>query len=180
MLNDCISLGPVKCKKILMQRDGPKILQIQVSPGHDFKGRHGKSRLRNESISLKEVECVAGKGLRGDRFFDYKEDFKGQVTFFDQAVADDLQQRLGLSSLDFTSTRRNVLVAGIDLSKLIGKRFSIGEVAFIGVEECAPCYWMNEALGPGAEQMMRGRGGLRCRILSGGVLRVGDVEIAEW
>ena len=162
-----------------MLSESPRILEIHVSTGHDFKGRHGKSRLRNETKRLDEVECVAGKGLRGDRFFDYKSDFKGQVTFFDQAVADDLRDSLGLASLDFFKTRRNVLTAGIDLDRLIGKRFSINGVAFKGVEECAPCYWMDEALGPGAEEMLKGRGGLRCRILSDGIIKVGKVNIIE-
>jgi len=162
-----------------MQSDSPKILEICVSPGHDFKGRHGKSRLRNESISLDAVECVAGKGLRGDRFFDYKSDFKGQITFFDKAVADDLRERLGLDSLDRSQTRRNVLIAGVELDRLIGKQFSLGDVVFAGAEECAPCYWMNEALGQGAEEMLKGRGGLRCRILSTGVLKVGKIDIRE-
>jgi len=162
-----------------MESDSPRILEICVSPGHDFKGRHGKGRLKNESISLDAVECVAGKGLRGDRFFDYQSDFKGQITFFDKAVADDLRDRLGMDSLDFSKTRRNVLIAGVDLDRLIGKRFSIGDVVFAGAEECAPCYWMNEALGPGAEAMLKGRGGLRCRILCNGILRVGKTDIRE-
>ena len=72
-----------------------------------------------------------------------------------------------------------MLTAGIDLDRLIGKRFSINGVAFKGVEECAPCYWMDEALGPGAEEMLKGRGGLRCRILSDGILKVGKVYIIE-
>lgn len=162
-----------------MLSQSPRILEIQISPGHDFKGRHGQARLRNESTSLDAVECVAGKGLRGDRFFDYKSNYKGQITLFDKAVADDLRDRLGLDSLDFSVTRRNVLIDGVDLNRLIGKRFTIGDVTLAGTEECAPCYWMNEAVGAGAEEMLKGRGGLRCRILSSGVLRLGEIDIRE-
>ena len=60
-----------------------RILGIFISPGHDFKGRHGKSRLNHGNESVNSVECLAGRGLLGDRFLDYKENFKGQVTFFD-------------------------------------------------------------------------------------------------
>ena len=28
------------------------------------------------------IECVAGRGVRDDRFFDYKENYKGQIKFF--------------------------------------------------------------------------------------------------
>ena len=88
-----------------MLSESPRILEIHVSTGHDFKGRHGKSRLRNETKRLDEVECVAGKGLRGDRFFDYKSDFKGQVTFFDQAVADDPDSAMHGTASERTADR---------------------------------------------------------------------------
>jgi MOSC domain-containing protein YiiM len=68
--------------------------------------------------------------------------------------------------------RRNVVTQGIDLNQLIGKRFSIQGVLFEGVCECKPCYWMDRAIAPGAEDLLRGRGGLRARILTSGTLRV--------
>ena len=73
---------------------------------------------------------------------------------------------------------RSVLVSGVDLNSLIGKRFTIGDVGFEGVEECKPCYWMDEAVAPGANAFLVGRGGLRCRILAGGTLRCGDAELS--
>ena len=54
---------------------------------------------------------------------------------------------------------------------LIGQEFFVQDVRLVGVEECRPCYWMDRALAAGAESWLRGRGGLRCRILSGGWLR---------
>ncbi len=156
-----------------------EILRIFISPGHDFKGRHGKERLNHDSESVDSVECVAGRGLEGDRFFDYKDDFKGQVTFFDLEIAENLERSLRLVDFNFSQLRRNVIVSGIDLSELIGKRFEIDGVSFFGTEECSPCFWMNEALGPGAEDLMNGRGGLRCRILSSGTLRVGGTQLKE-
>jgi hypothetical protein len=47
-------------------------------------------------IEVQEVECVAGRGIRGDRFFDYREDYKGQITFFAIEVFNDVCQRLGV------------------------------------------------------------------------------------
>lgn len=155
----------------------PKILRIFISPGHDFKGRHGKSRLNHGTQSVDSVDCLGARGLMGDRFLDYKENFKGQVTFFDVKEADRLEKSLGLKDFDTSQLRRNILTEGVDLANLIGKLFQIGDVTFEGVEECAPCYWMNEALGPGAEALMKGRGGLRCRILTSGMLEVGPIEL---
>ena len=154
-----------------------EILRIFISPGHDFNGRHGKERLDHGSQSVDSVECVAGRGLEGDRFFDYRDDFKGQMTFFDLSVADAVEEKLGLEDFELSQLRRNVIVSGVGLNDLIGKHFEINGVEFFGSEECSPCYWMNEALGPGAESLLKGRGGLRCRILSSGTLRLGESQL---
>jgi MOSC domain-containing protein YiiM len=63
------------------------------------------------------------------------------------------------------------------LNDLIGERFSLGGIDFAGVCEAKPCYWMNEVVGPGAEQWLLGRGGLRAKILSDGQLRCGPAEL---
>jgi len=68
-------------------------------------------------------------------------------------------------------TRRNVISVGVDLNSLIGEEFEVQGVRFAGVCECSPCYWMDLAIAPGAEMLLKGRGGLRARILSDGVLR---------
>ena len=67
--------------------------------------------------------------------------------------------------------RRNAITQGVDLNELIGQEFEIQGVRFRGTEECRPCYWMDRAIAPGAEQFLNGRGGLRALILSDGTLR---------
>jgi len=64
--------------------------------------------------------------------------------------------------------RRNVLTRGVDLPALIGREFELQGVRFVGTEECRPCYWMDHAIAPGAEAWLRGRGGLRARVVSDG------------
>lgn len=152
------------------------IHSIFISPEHDFKGRHGKPRKHNSVQSCDSVECVAKMGMRGDRYFGFKEDYKGQITFFDKALIDDLKVEFDQPDLDPSVIRRNVMVAGVDLNGLIGKEFTIGEVRFVGTEEAAPCYWMNDVVADGAEAFMKGRGGLRARILESGHLSVGEFE----
>jgi MOSC domain-containing protein YiiM len=146
------------------------IRHIFVSPGHNFFGHHGQPAGENPILEVSMVECVAGRGLRGDRFFDYKPDYKGQVTLFAVEILEALRQELGLTVPSPAVFRRNLITEGIDLSALIGQRFTLQNVEFEGVDECRPCYWMNEAVGPGAEAWLLGRGGLRCRILSNGHL----------
>lgn len=154
-----------------------EIQHMFVSPGHDFKGRHGQEALDHGVEDRDEIECVAGSGIRGDRYFDFKEDFKGQITFFDREVHEAVMEQFSLSDLSPAAYRRNVIVTGVDLNSLIGKRFTIGGVVFEGSEEAAPCYWMNEACAEGVHEFLKGRGGLRARIRQGGILRKGRAEL---
>lgn len=153
-----------------------EIKAIYLSRGHDFRGRHGKGRMDHGVESVDTIECVAGRGIHGDRYFDYKPDFKGQITFFDWAIYERVRTQLSLDSFCPSLFRRNVLIAGLDLNALIGQRFSLQGIEFEGSEECAPCYWMDEAIAPGAEALLKGFGGLRARILTSGHLHLGDVE----
>jgi molybdopterin-guanine dinucleotide biosynthesis protein A len=147
------------------------IRRIFVSRGHSYFGRHGGDSLPQPVEETDLVECVAGRGLRGDRFFDYKNNYKGQVTLLSAEVFSELSAALNLPHATPAALRRNLVVSGGDLNALIGKTFTLQGVVLEGTEECRPCYWMDEALAPGAETWLRGRGGLRCRILTDGWLR---------
>jgi len=148
-----------------------EILRLYISGGHNFFGRHGHPSGEEPIVEVASVECVAGRGLRGDRFFDYKEDYKGQITFFACEVYEDLCRQLHIHDKHVGVLRRNAITRGIDLNTLIGRTFQVQGIQFYGMAECSPCYWMNTAFGPGAEDVLHGRGGLRARILTGGVLR---------
>jgi MOSC domain-containing protein YiiM len=148
-----------------------KIRQLFISPGHNFFGRHEKPPGTNPTIEVVEIECVAGRGIQGDRFFDFKEGYKGQITFFAQDVFDALCAELKLSGKSPGLARRNVIVDGVDLNSLIGAEFEIQGVRFRGVAGCAPCYWMDKVFAAGAESFLQNRGGLRAQILTSGKLR---------
>jgi MOSC domain-containing protein YiiM len=124
-------------------------------------------------MEVSELACVAGRGIRKDRFFDFKPDYKGQITFFAWENLEKLWQELAVDLRNPAATRRNVLTEALDLPDLIGKEFELQGIRFFGAEECRPCAWMNEAIHPGAEAWMKGRGGLRARILTDGVLKKG-------
>ena len=150
------------------------IRQLFISPNHNFFGHHGQAPGEHPILAVEEIECVAGHGVRGDRFFDYGENYEGQITFFSWEVFHELCGRLGVPSKSPGVARRNVITEGIDLNALIGRSFSIQGVQFEGVCECRPCYWMDQAIAPGAEKALHGRGGLRARILSSGSIRAGQ------
>ncbi len=148
------------------------IVGLYISPGHNFFGHHGGPAGTQPAIELPAIECVAGRGVRSDRFFDYAPDYKGQITFFSIEVLERLRDELALPEARPEAARRNVLVRGVELNTLVGVEFEVQGVRFLGTEECRPCYWMDGALGPGADSWLRGRGGLRARILTDGVLRL--------
>ena len=149
-----------------------KVAGLFISPGHNYFGHHDQPAGEHPIVAVPEVECIAGKGLAGDRFLDFKDNYKGQVTFFATEVFEQLQRELNLPGARPEAARRNVLTRGIDLNTLVGKEFEVQGVLFVGTAECTPCYWMNSALGPGAEKFLYGRGGLRARVLTDGILRV--------
>ncbi len=149
------------------------IEHIYISPGHNFFGHHGREPDDHPLVEVEEIHCLAGRGIAGDRFLDFKPDYKGQITFFDMDVYGELCRRLDIFDKTPGALRRNVFVRGLDLNSLIDQTFSIQGVAFSGSAECKPCYWMDRAFGPGAEAFLVGRGGLRARILTSGTLSAG-------
>lgn len=153
------------------------IEEIFTSPGHNYFGHHGQPPGGHPLVATDTIECVAGHGIRGDRFFDFKDDYKGQITFFSREVFDLLGREFCLVTKSPGVLRRNVIVSGVELLPLIGQDFELQGVQFRGTAHCAPCDWMNTAFAPGTEEFLAGRGGLRARILSDGRLQTGDAHL---
>jgi MOSC domain-containing protein YiiM len=147
-----------------------EICHLYISPGHNFFGHHGRAPDNWPATEVDSIECVAGRGIRDDRFFDYRDNYKGQITFFALEVFHELCAELGIPNKSPAAVRRNVIVRGVDLQQLFDADFEVQGVQFRGAGECKPCYWMDQAIGPGAEKFLNGRGGLRARILSDGPL----------
>ena len=75
--------------------------------------------------------------------------------------------------------RRNIVVRGIELTSLIGRRFRIGEALLAGTGPCTPCARMDENLGQGGRLAMQGLGGLTAMVIEPGRIRVGDSVTAD-
>ena len=152
-----------------------EIAHLYISAGHNYFGHHERPPGEHPVIEVPRIECVAGHGIVGDRYFDYKNQYKGQITFFSFEIFQELCDALDLFGVSPSAPRRNVITREVDLNDLIGTKFEVQGVQFEGMEECRPCYWMDQAFAPGAHQFLKGRGGLRARILSGGELSVTQV-----
>ncbi len=148
-----------------------EICHLYISSGHNFVGHHGREPDDFPMIEVQSIECVAGRGIRGDRYFDFKDDYKGQITFFSLEVFDELCGALQVQDCSASLVRRNVFTRDVDLNELIDQDFEVQGVRFRGTQECRPCYWMDRAIAVGAEKFLQGRGGLRARVLTDGTLR---------
>ena len=122
------------------------------------------------------VEAVAGRGLADDR---YAHDGKRQVTLIQAEHLVAVAALVGRPvALDPALLRRNVVVAGLNLLALKSRQFRLGGALLEWTGPCEPCSRMEEALGPGGYNAMRGHGGITARVVAGGLIRVGDAVAA--
>lgn len=127
--------------------------------------------------SAPSAQVVAGLGLTGDhRSVGRAPDpaAKRQITLLQAEHLPVVAALTSRPSVDAGLLRRNLVVAGINLASLKDRRFLVGGVELEGTGWCHPCSRMEEALGPGGFQAMRGHGGLTARVLTDGTLHVGD------
>lgn len=125
-------------------------------------------------LAMNHVEVLADHGLIGDRKAQQAGGLR-QVTLIQREHLAAVAALLGRDAVDPVLTRRNLVVSGINLLALRDAQFDIGGVVFEGTGLCEPCSRMEEALGVGGYNAMRGHGGITARVLSGGVIRVGDL-----
>ena len=124
------------------------------------------------TLSHNRLTFEAGRGIRGDRF----EESLYPVTFFSLEVAEAIETAFD-RSIDIKLYRRNITISGINLCELIGRQFRIGEVLFEGMAHCNPCTWMDAVIEQGTYRQMKGRGGLRAKVLQGGTLSLGKTTL---
>jgi hypothetical protein len=126
------------------------------------------------AVESASAEALPGEGLAGDRHAVGKGTFASglpgsALTLIDGDVCDSFTPPLHPDE-----HRRNVVTRGIDLNRLVGHEFAIGDVVCRGMRLCEPCA---VAEGYGTRPILRAlvhRGGLRADILSAGVIAVGD------
>src|SRR4051812_9194129 len=96
-----------------------RLRHLYLSPGHNYFGHHGRAPSEHPLIDAPSVHCVAGRGIEGDRFFDYKDKYKGQVTFVAWEVFEEMRSALHLPDATPAGLRRNIVTEGADLNAWI-------------------------------------------------------------
>jgi MOSC domain-containing protein YiiM len=124
-----------------------------------------------EAVQMAEISLQ--KGLVGDHFTG-KTSKNRQVTLIQAEHLEAVASFMGCSSINPGLIRRNIVVKGINLLALKDQRFRIGEALLEMTGLCHPCSRMEENLGEGGYNAMRGHGGITAKVVEGGIVRVGD------
>ena len=129
-------------------------------------------------VTTVSAEAVAGRGLRGDRYFNEEGTWSQwpgggrEVTLIAAEVVETLAVNIRISAAE---ARRNVLVRDVDLNALVGREFRVGDVVFRGQRLCEPCAHLESLTLPGILAGLQGVGGLRADIVVGGSIHTGDL-----
>ena len=124
-------------------------------------------------MSMKPVQRVlaeADRGLVGDRYFGAP---LRQVTVQAAGELEAAAVRTG-RPIEPGRTRRNITISADSVPRTPGHRWSIGAVELEVSRDAAPCTLMEELFGPGAQENLKGRAGVACRVIVGGEIAVGD------
>ena len=135
-------------------------------------------KARRLPVAVERARAVAGRGLEGDRYFLGKGSFShwsGTGRALTVVEAEALED----AGVGFAEARRNVVVRGVTLNDLVGRRFRIGAVELWARRLCEPCNHLEKLTErDGLIRSLAGRGGIRVDVLSDGFIAVGDA-VAE-
>lgn len=134
---------------------------------------------RQDIIETEQAMLIAGKGIQCDHYAEHTDTGKRQITLIQAEHLPVIAKLCGCNAINPRQLRRNLLVSGINLLTLKDKVFRLGEAVLEGTGECHPCSRMEENLGRGGYNAVRGHGGITARIIQGGKITVGDLLIPE-
>jgi MOSC domain-containing protein YiiM len=133
--------------------------------------------------AVERVRAIPGVGLEGDRYatgagqWSANTKVDRHVTLIAAEEIDRLAGAFGIF-LEPGETRRNVTTRGIDVNRLVGRRFRIGDVECEGTRLCEPCQYLTDLVGQPILEPLVHRAGLRARLLTGGEIAVGAEVVA--
>lgn len=154
-----------------------KLLDGPLRPGRvEWIGLRPARRAPMQVVEAATLD--PSQGLVGDRYAG-RTDGARQVTLIAAEHLSAIAAYLGRDALPPEQLRRNIVVSGLNLLALKGRRFRLGEALLEATGECHPCSRMEETLGPGGYNAVRGHGGITARVVAGGVVRLGDLVAAQ-
>lgn len=131
---------------------------------------------RRADVQSLQVAEITENGITGDH---RARPGKRAVTLIQAEHLPTIAALAGHKAVDPALLRRNIVVSGINLLALRKRSFRIGTALFQGTGPCAPCSRMEEALGPGGYNAMRGHGGICAQVIEAGEIAVRDLIVAQ-
>ena len=135
----------------------------------------GIAQNRSQKIQeIEKIELLPGKGIVDNRHFQENNNPKSQLTLIESENIDYYNKKFNVQ-IPYVNFRRNIITKGIELNKLVGKQFVVGKIKVKGNDLCRPCKHLQEILGQKdiIKEFLQ-KGGLRCEILTSGIIEVGD------
>lgn len=153
-----------------------RLTEAPVRPGA-LEWIGARSQRRAPMQDAPAAELIAGRGLVGDRYGNVGG--ARQVTLISAESLAAIASHLGRDAVLAHEVRRNLVVRGLNLVALKGRRFRVGAALLEATGDCHPCSRMEEELGVGGYNAMRGLGGITARVIEGATIRVGDQVAPE-
>jgi MOSC domain-containing protein YiiM len=141
---------------------------------------HISPKAEQPMVAVNEVRAEPGRGLEGDRYAEHLGTYS-ETPGSGREVTLIASEELALAArkhgvkLAPGESRRNITTRGVDLNALVEREFRVGEVVLRGTRLCEPCEYLQGLTGQdGLLKALVHRGGLRCDIVRGGTIHVGD------
>jgi MOSC domain-containing protein YiiM len=139
----------------------------------------GEAGAALHSVPLATLE--SGRGLVGDRYYEHggtfseklKDSADWELTLIESEEIQRFNESQGLT-LPAASFRRNIVTSGVRLNELVGRQFKVGSAVLEGIRLCEPCAHLGKLIGPAVVKGMVHKAGLRARVVTGSIVRVGD------
>ena len=126
---------------------------------------------RREPVESRRFARITPSGIEGDRNM---RPGRRAVTLIQAEHLPVIAALSGVAEIDPHILRRNLVVGGINLLALKDRHFRIGEAVLAGTGICAPCSRMEELLGQGGYNAVRGHGGITASVVEPGLISLGD------
>jgi MOSC domain-containing protein YiiM len=128
-----------------------------------------------DMIEIDSALLIASHGLQGDHYCRGKINGERQVTLLQAEHLPVIAALCKYEKICPTQLRRILLISGMNLGSLVNKCFRLGNTELTGTGYCQPCSRMEEVLGRGGYNAMRGHGGITARVIKGGMITRGDL-----
>ncbi|MBI2880221.1 MAG: MOSC domain-containing protein [Candidatus Tectomicrobia bacterium] len=130
--------------------------------------------------AVEQVEAVARRGLRGDRYSErtgyWTSVDECEVTLIEAEDLEEIERTTGIR-VGNGEHRRNLIVRGVRLARLAGRRFRVGEAVLEYDRPRPPCGYIQSITEPGMTRALLGRGGICARVVESGWIRAEDAVV---